>query len=413
MKSDVLIIYGSLNSVPSPEGAAPAKVIYETVESLNDKRFKVLSNYNLKLKSASYNKDVFLHVKPNIIDTLVLLVLKLLYPYKKRKQKFTTSSDEQLRYFISVCRFLIFNKYKKIVVHVSVGLVVMIKLFFPKREVVFYHHGTSLHTKYNELQWQELITNTKAIFGVNTIAHEKANKTFVKQLESNKYYGIPNAVVSLLTIEQAADYYKNRLYEANAFVFAFSGRICIQKGVLNLIKAFHNVYKENKDVKLIVFGGAGAIGKYDKKTAYTETCFNYAKKNKLPVEFTGFLKNSDLIKSLSQVDVLILPTDNKLSEEGMPLCLIEALSIGKPIIATSSGGNSEVVEDGINGFLVKSNPYIDGLAEAMLKISLDKELYDKFSKAAFVSFNKNYTYTNYTEKFTDALRQISYIKDDN
>ena len=102
MKSDVLIIYGSLNSVPSPEGAAPAKVIYETVESLNHNQFKVLSNYNPKLKSFTYNKDVFLHVKPNAIDAIVLLFLKLLYPYKKRKKKFITSSDKQLLYFISV-----------------------------------------------------------------------------------------------------------------------------------------------------------------------------------------------------------------------------------------------------------------------------------------------------------------------
>ncbi|WP_178988998.1 glycosyltransferase family 4 protein [Winogradskyella schleiferi] len=410
MKSDVLIVYGSLNSVPSPEGAAPAKVIFETVESLNDSRFKVLSNYNPKLKSFSYNRDVFRHVRSNFMDTLVLWILKLIYPYKKRKQKFITSADKQLLYFISVCRFLFFNGNKKIIVHVSVGLVNMIKLFFPKREVVFFHHGTSLHTKYNEQQWLELISNSKAIFGVNKIALEKANNTFSNQLKTTRYFGIPNAIVPKVTLEQSIGYYKNRSYGTNTFVFAFSGRICVEKGVLNLLKAFQQVYDQNKNVRLIVFGGAGAIGKYDKKTSYIEKCLNFSEDHKLPIEFTGYIENNDLIKSLSQIDTLILPTDNKRSEEGMPLCLIEAISLGKPIIATNSGGNSEVVEDNVNGYLINSNPYIDELAEAMLKMSLDKARYAKFSKAAYASYIENHTYKKYTKKFTDILSQISYIE---
>jgi len=409
MKSDVLIIYGSLNSVPSPEGAAPAKVIYETVETLNHNRFKVLSNYNPKLESVTYDRDVFLHVKPNRIDTLVLLVLKLLYPYKKRKQKFITNSDTQLLYFISVCRFLFFKRHKKIIVHVSVGLVSMIKLLLPNREVVFYHHGTSLHTKYDEQQWKELITQSKAVFGVNKIALQKANQTFKNQLESSRYFAIPNAVIPKVTLEKATDYYKNRTFDANTFVFAFSGRICVQKGVLNLLQAFQKVYEKNNNVHLVVYGAAGTRGSHEIKTEYLLECHDFAESNDIPITFTGFLNNDDLLKSMSEVDVVILPTDNKLSEEGMPLCLIEAISLGKPIIATNSGGNSEVVEDDKNGILIKSNPYINELAEAMLKISLEKELYAKFSKEAYTSYIENHSYKSYNKTFIKALKAIHFF----
>ncbi|MEH1008501.1 glycosyltransferase family 4 protein [Winogradskyella sp. ECml5-4] len=409
MKNDVLIIYGSLNSVPSPEGAAPAKVIYETVESLKYSKFKVLSNYNPKLNSVVYNKDVFLHTKPNVVDTFVLLMIKLLYPYKKRKHKFITSSDEQLQYFVSVCRFLFFNKYDKIIVHVSVGLVSMIKLFFPKREVVFYHHGTSLHTKYDEQQWKQLITNSKAIFAVNKVALGKANSSFKNQLESTRYFGIPNAIIPKLTIEEAKEYYKNRSFSANSFVFAFSGRICVEKGVLNLLYAFQKVYNKNNNVELIVFGAAGTRGIHDVKTDYLLKCHDFAKSNSIPIKFAGFFKNEDLIKRLSQVDVLVLPTDNKLSEEGMPLCLIEALSLGKPIIATDSGGNSEVVKEDENGILIKTNPYVDELAEAMLSLSLDQERHVKFSKEAYTSYIENHSYKSYNEVFIKALKAINFI----
>ncbi|MEO5991370.1 MAG: glycosyltransferase family 4 protein [Ferruginibacter sp.] len=410
MKSkDILIIYGSLNSVPSPEGAAPAKIIYETIESLNDKRFKVLSSHNPNLVSVAYDREVFMHVKPNLLDRFGLVILKVFYPYRKRKEKFSTSSNPSLLYFLAVCRFLFFNRYEKIIVHVSVGMVSMIKLLFPNRDVVFFHHGTSLHTKYNEEQWKQLITNAKAIFGVNKIAFEKANNRFICKLDASRYFAIPNAIIPKVSLEEAQMYYKNRPYDSNSFVFAFSGRICVEKGVLNLIKAFKKVYESNKGVILVIFGGAGAIGKHDKKTSYMDMCYSYSKENKLPIKFTGFLSEGNLIKSLAKVDSVILPTDNELSEEGMPLCLIEGLSLGKSIIATNSGGNSEVVENGINGLLIESNPYIDELAKAMLKISLDSELSMKFSKAAYSSYLEKYTYENYTKKFIHALGEINYI----
>jgi len=409
MKNDVLIIYGSLNSVPSPEGAAPAKVIYETVKTLNDKRFKVLSNHNPKLNSFSYNKEVFLHVKPNAIDKLVLLGLKLMYPYKKRKQKFSTTSDSQLLFFITVCRFILLKGYKKIIVHVSVGLVNMIKLLLPNREVVFYHHGTSLHTKYNEEQWQELISNTKAIFGVNNIALEKANSTFENQLTPKKYIAIPNAIISQISLDQVKDYYNKRTHNTNSFVFAFSGRICIEKGVLQLLEAFEKVFMQNKNVQLMIFGAAGTRATHDIKTDYLKQCLAFAETRDLPIHFAGFLNNDSLLKSLSEIDAVILPTDNKRSEEGMPLCLIEAISLGKPIIATNSGGNSEVVKHDKNGILITSNPYIDELESAMLKMSTDEDLYLKFSKAAYTSYIENHTYESYNKTFIKALKAINFI----
>ena len=407
-QDDVLIIYGSLNSVPSPEGAAPAKVIYETVETLNNKHFKVLSNYNPNLKSVSYNKDVFKHVKPNIFDRCALIVLKAIYPFKKRKKKFVTGSDPALLYFLSVCRFLFFNRYKNIIVHVSVGLVSVIKLVFPKRNVVFYHHGTSLHTKYSEEQWLQLITHSTAVFAVNQIALKKANSTFKNQLDSSRYFAIPNAIIPKVNLEEAKAYYKNRTYDSNTFVFAFTGRICIEKGVLHLLEAFKKVYEVNKNVSLVVFGAAGTRGKHDIKTEYLKQCYDFAELNNIPIKFAGFLENNKLLKAIAEVDAIISPTDIKYYEEGMPLSLVEALSLGKPIIATNSGGNYEVVKEHVNGFLITSHPYVDELSEAMLKISLDKELYSLLAKGAYTSYIENHSHESYNATFLNALMEINF-----
>ena len=406
MKDEILIVYGSLNSVPSPEGAAPAKVIYETVNSEHNLPLKVLSNHNPKLETLNYDRDTFYHIKPNSVDKLKLLSLKLRYPYKKRKHKFITSSDKQLLFFIAVCRFIKSKGYNKIIVHVSVGLVNMIKLLLPNRAIIFYHHGTSLHSKYDEIQWSRLLQNTKGIIGVNKIALQKANEKFKTQLDPSKYFAIPNAIKPVMDIDFAKHLYRERREKDNTFVFAFSGRICIEKGVLNLLHAFKKVYEQNKDVRLIVFGAAGTRATHDLKTDYLLKCHEYASQANIPIEFTGFLHNNALLKAISKIDVLILPTDNKLSEEGMPLSLIEGMSLGKPIIATNSGGNSELVIDNENGFLITSHPYIEELYKAILKISLDKGLYEKFSEVTYQSYIENHTYDGYNIELSKALKAI-------
>ncbi len=65
--------------------------------------------------------------------------------------------------------------------------------------------------------------------------------------------------------------------------------------------------------------------------------------------FTGWER--DLSSVYADLDVVALTSFN----EGTPVSIIEAMASGKPVIATSVGGVADIVEDGKNGFLVKSN----------------------------------------------------------
>ncbi|MFH1563678.1 MAG: glycosyltransferase [Nitrospirota bacterium] len=93
------------------------------------------------------------------------------------------------------------------------------------------------------------------------------------------------------------------------------------------------------------------------------------------VLFLGFHK--DVSPILATFDLFVLPS----RREGMPLTLLEAMSAGKPIVATNVGGIPEVVEDKINGFLVPSDNY-DSLADAIIKILQDKNKMLEMGKAS-------------------------------
>jgi N-acetyl-alpha-D-glucosaminyl L-malate synthase BshA len=85
------------------------------------------------------------------------------------------------------------------------------------------------------------------------------------------------------------------------------------------------------------------------------------------VLMTGF--RSDIPDLLRCSDVAVLCSET----ESAPLTLLEALSSGLPVIATRVGGIPEIIEDGVNGFLVPAKDP-KSIAERLLALNGDKEL---------------------------------------
>jgi glycosyltransferase involved in cell wall biosynthesis len=95
------------------------------------------------------------------------------------------------------------------------------------------------------------------------------------------------------------------------------------------------------------------------------------------VRFIPNITEEDLIAAYKGCKVFCLPSIN----EALPLVLLEAMANTKPIVASSVGGITSVVEDGVTGFLVPPRDPIK-LAEALSKLCLDNQLYSKMSQAA-------------------------------
>lgn len=72
----------------------------------------------------------------------------------------------------------------------------------------------------------------------------------------------------------------------------------------------------------------------------------------------------EIREALAQADCMVLPSRYR---EGVPRSLLEAASMGKPLIAADSVGTREPVMDGINGFLCRPGDTVD-LADKMEKM---------------------------------------------
>jgi len=84
--------------------------------------------------------------------------------------------------------------------------------------------------------------------------------------------------------------------------------------------------------------------------------------NRTQWELAGSVSNTevyDLIKQFAP-DLLVSTSDS----EGLPVSMMESISLGVPVVARDVGGNSEIVKDGVTGFLV-GEPAVESIAEAI------------------------------------------------
>lgn len=115
------------------------------------------------------------------------------------------------------------------------------------------------------------------------------------------------------------------------------------------------------------------------------------------VKFYGFKQN--VIKYLEKNDLYVLTTHY----EGLPISIIEAMSCSLPIIASNVGGNSELVQDGFNGFLVSSTQSLENRLNTFLK---NPKLLRKMGDNSFKSFNEKFELARCLEAVNNCYEQI-------
>lgn len=132
-------------------------------------------------------------------------------------------------------------------------------------------------------------------------------------------------------------------------------RLLESKGLLQFAKAAELVLKKYSDAEFIIYGYEDSHP--DSITIDEITAW----KTKYGIEFKGFCSN--VYDALSNCFCYVLLSHH----EGTPRTILEALSVGRPIITTDAPGCRETVQDGYNGFLVSINDHVS-TAEAMIKL---------------------------------------------
>lgn len=204
------------------------------------------------------------------------------------------------------------------------------------------------------------------IYGkINYICLTEFNKKKLlelKQIREDRVFVKPNFV------ESVGEFVPEEERE-NQFIFA--GRLDKLKGIDILLKAWKEM-GENAP-KLIVCG-TGPM---------EEWCKEYVQKNKLNVEIRGFVPNEEIRKLIGRSKAMILPTQ---WYEGFPMSIVEAFSVGTPVICSDLGNAGSAVEENITGY--KFNQ----ISKKEIMRTIKKMFYSPLSNEKIVEvFNEKYS----------------------
>ncbi len=120
------------------------------------------------------------------------------------------------------------------------------------------------------------------------------------------------------------------------------------------------------------------------------------------VKYLGFRK--DIKELISIADIVVLPS----YREGIPRTLLEAASMGKPIVTTDTVGCREVVDNGINGFLVPVKDY-RALAERIKVLIENKALREEFGRKSREKAEKEFDIKIIVEQYLEVYEEIANV----
>ena len=215
-----------------------------------------------------------------------------------------------------------------------------------------------VNTSYCTLSCSKFVANA-----LNNIVKSEKNRVLYNCIDFNVFNleNVDYEFVNRFKIE-------NNIKE-NDFCFMLTGRICPEKGVLQLIEAFKKIKKKYKDVKLIIVGRPN-FGK-DEETEYTKMLKRESKEIENDIIFTGLVNHDKMPTILSISDCIVIPS---MWEEAFGVVAIEAMAMKKAVISTTSGGLVEVLNEECAIFAEKKENVVENLFVAMEKMVNNREL---------------------------------------
>jgi colanic acid/amylovoran biosynthesis glycosyltransferase len=181
-----------------------------------------------------------------------------------------------------------------------------------------------------------------------------------------------------------------------------SGRLVSKKGVPDLVKVFSSLSRKYNSIRLIVIGDGPELNQ----------CKQIAKQaDNSSIQFLGARPHDEVRKYMSEADVFVLNSrvgaDGDM--EGLPVSLLEAMSMQMAVISTRHAGIPYAITDGADGILIdeKNN---GALSSALGKLIEDAGLRRRLGEAARQTVINRFTDAETNTKIAGVYRKVCNYK---
>jgi len=166
----------------------------------------------------------------------------------------------------------------------------------------------------------------------------------------------------------------------------YLGALVKRKGIYDLLQAIKKVSEKFNNFRLILCG-EGEFEKV-KRTIDSLDIGQF-------VIMLGWVDKKVKEDVLNSGHILVLPS----YVEAFPMCLLEAMAKGIPVIATSVGGVRDIVDDGINGFIIRPGN-VEMLTQKIESLMKDKKLRLKMGSSSYEKVSSKFS----IDKTIDRMR---------
>jgi glycosyltransferase involved in cell wall biosynthesis len=261
----------------------------------------------------------------------------------------------------------IYNKYRPDIIHLHSSKVgILGRLVFPKNKIIYTVHGfDSIRVAYRQFLPLELLfkRRAKAIIAVSDYDRFNLKKEGIYKNVHTVYNGIPKCSISHKISWPFRNTRKTILTIARV---SPQKRFDLFVEVAKLLPSYNFVWIGNKEIMYGLPNNVYCLGEIPNAGAYC---------------------------SIS--DLCMLPSNY----EGLPIFIIEAMSFGKPIVASDVGGMPEIVINDWNGYTVENDP--EKFAECISKILNDEAIQIRFSENSLKMFEERLTVQKMSNQYLD------------
>lgn len=196
-------------------------------------------------------------------------------------------------------------------------------------------------------------------------------------LENYRFYNmvLPKSTVlyNVLDAKQVLEK-AERANEAQAFDVVFIGRMVAQKNPGKLMRVLRLAADSVPQIRAAVIGNGELLDQTKQLAAELNLDKN--------VSFLGFVNNPLAI--LGNAKVLLMTS----RFEGTPICALEAMILGIPIVSTPVDGLKDLVNDGENGFLAEEDEDMAARISALIKDSETRDRMSRSAQAKIAAYNR-------------------------
>ena len=221
---------------------------------------------------------------------------------------------------------------------------------------------------------------------------ESQRRSLGRLLPERKIHFIPNAVdmeeISRLSDESITGL--PNLHRRTKWI-VFVGRLSKEKGIPHLIRAFSRLPSLHGQVSLLVIGDGPDRAKLESLTDSLRMTHC--------VHFTGFQTN--VYPYIRNAEFLILPS----LTEGMPVVILEAFALQKPVVATRVGGIPGVVQNAKHGLLVEARNETE-LGNAIARLITEADLTKRMGTSACNLVKMEYTFSIQAKRYQALYREV-------